>query len=133
MRFISAKSFIHTGIPVARCSSMDLWNLPATSFTFLPDVNLLEDAAQYPSCHNTSSAGSAVLVDRILSTATVTYYTGTTPGSRACFTCDENSRYMPNTTFIERVCQSDATWSGSPIICGMLVITNTFVCICIST
>ena len=109
---------------------MDLWNLPATGFTFLQAVNLLQNAAQYPSCGNTSSAGSAVLVDKILSITTVTYYTGTTPGSRACFVCDENS--MPNTTFIERVCQSDATWSGSPILCGMLVITNTFICICIS-
>ena len=105
---------------------MDLWNLPATGFTFLQAVSSLQDAVQYPSCDNTS-AGSAVLVDRILSTATVTYYTGITPGSRACFVCDENSRYMQNTTFIERVCQSDETWSGSPIICGMLVITNTFV------
>ena len=124
MRFISPKNCIHTGIRVAQCSSMDLWNLPATGFTFLQAVSLLQNAAQYPSCGNTSSAGSAVLVDRILSTATVTYYTGTTPGSRACFVCDENSRYMPNTTFIERVCQSDQTWSGSPIICGMLVVTT---------
>ena len=122
MRYISAKNCIHAGIRVARCSPMDLWNLPATGFTFLQAVSLLQDATQYPSCANTGSVGSAVLVDRILNTATVTYYTGTTPGSKACFVCDENSRYMPNTTFIERVCQSDQTWSGSPIICGMLVI-----------
>ena len=131
MGFIGAKPCILTGNRVTQCSLMNLWNLPASAFTFLPDVNLLEDATQYPSCSNTSSAGSAVLVDRILGTATVTYYTGTTPGSRACFVCDENSRYMPDTTFIERVCQSDATWSRSPIICGMLVITNTFVSFCI--
>ena len=131
MRFISAKSFICTGIRVARCSLVDLWNLPATGFTFLQAVSLLQDAAQYPSCGNTST-GSAVLVDRILNTATATYYTGTIPGSRACFVCDENSRYIPNTTFIERVCQSDETWSRSPIICGMLVITTHLFCICIS-
>ena len=100
---------------------MELWNLSAADATFLSDVSLLgDDAAQYPSCDD-GSVGSAVLRDDRLSTATVAYYTGTTPGSRACFVCDESSGYGLNTTTTAvRVCRNDVTWSGSPIICGML-------------
>ena len=94
---------------------MELWNLPATDATFLSDVSLLENAAQYPSCDD-SSVGSVVLRNTTLNTATVAYYTGTTPGSRACFICDESNGYATTTT--ERVCQPEATWSGSPSICG---------------
>ena len=53
---------------------------------------------------------------------TVAYYTGITPGSRACFVCDENIGYELNTTTNGRTCQSDATWSEGPITCGMYVI-----------
>ena len=98
------------------CSLMLLWDLPAADANFLTDVS---SAAQYPSCDN-SSIGSVVLRDNRLNTATVAYYSGTTPGSRACFVCDESSGHVLNTTITERVCQNDATWSGSPIICGML-------------
>ena len=99
---------------------MELWNLPATGSTFLTDVTLLDDAAQYPSC-DAGSVGSAVLVNTTLNTATVAYYSGTTPGSRACFVCDESSGYRLNsTTTTERVCRSDGSWSGSNIVCGML-------------
>ena len=55
-----------------------------------------------------------------LNTATVAYYTGITPGSMACFVCDESSGYELNTTTNERVCHSDGMWSGSPIVCGKL-------------
>ena len=99
------------------CSLMELWNLSAAGATFLADTTLLKDAAQYPSCIN-GSVGSAVLVNTTLNTATVAYYSGTTPGSRACFVCDEDSGY--ELTNNERVCQSNSTWSGSPIRCGML-------------
>ena len=118
---------------------MNLWNLTTTNTTFSPDVNLLDDATQYPNCDNIS-VGSAVLVNTTLKIATVAYYTGTTTGSRACFVCNNHSGYElttdvgnvcddgnecePNTTINERVCQSDATWSGSPIICGMLCIAK---------
>ena len=95
---------------------MDLWNLPAVDASFLPDVSLLDDAAQYQKCDN-GSVGSAVLMNTRQDRATVAYYTGTTPGSRACFVCDESNGYEPNTNN-ERVCQSTLTWSGSPIICG---------------
>ena len=101
------------------CSPRDLWNLPAADATFLPDVSLLDDAAQYPSCDD-SSVGSAVLVNTTLNTATVAYYSGTTPGSRACFVCDDDSGYKLNKVTAERNCQNDGTWSGSPITCGML-------------
>ena len=102
------------------CSLRDLWNLPAADATFLPDVSLLNDSTQYPSCDN-GSVGSVVLRDKRLNTATVAYYTGTTPGSRACFVCDESSGHALNTTTTaERVCQNNAAWSGSPIICGSL-------------
>ena len=101
------------------CSLRELWNLPAADATFLPDVTLLNDSALYPSCDD-GSVGSVVLRNNRHNTATVAYYSGTTPGSRACFICDKSSGYAPNTTTTERVCQNDATWSGSPIICGLL-------------
>jgi len=100
------------------CSLMELWNLSTTNTTFLRDVSLLDDAVQYHSCV-TGSVGSVALKDIRLSTSTVAYYTGITPGSKACYVCDENSGYDPNTTTNERICQSDATWSESPITCGM--------------
>ena len=98
----------------------ELWDWSADSFTFWPDVSLLNDAAQYASC-DAGYVGSAVLENTILNTATVTYYTGTTAGSSACFVCDEGSGYELNATFHERVCRSNGTWSGSTIICGMLI------------
>ena len=101
------------------CFLEELWNLPDTRFAFLSDLSSLGDTAQYPSCDN-SSIGSVVLRDNRLNTATVAYYTGTTTGSRACFVCNESSEHALNTTTNERVCLSDGTWSGSPIICGML-------------
>ena len=101
------------------CSLVDLWNLPAAGATFLPDVSLLNDSAQYPSC-DAAGVGSAVLVNTTLNTATVAYYTGTTPGSSACFVCDDSSGYELNTVTNERVCRSNGTWSGSAIMCGML-------------
>ena len=98
---------------------MELWNLRATDATFQPDVSSLGDAAsQYLSC-DADSVGSVVLRDSRLNTATVAYYIGTTPGSTACFVCDKSSEYAPNTT-TNRTCQTNGTWSGSPIICGML-------------
>ena len=101
---------------------MELWNLSTTTTTtFLRDVNLLDDAVQYRNCIN-GSVGSAVLKHSRLNTSTVVYYTGVTPGSRACFVCDENSGYKLNTTNSERICQSDATWSEGPMTCGMYVI-----------
>ena len=102
------------------CSLRELWNLSAAGVTLLSNVSSLGDsAAQYPSC-NVGSVGSVVLRDNRLNTATVAYYSGTTPGSRACFVCDESSGHVLNTTITERVCQNDATWSGSSIICGTL-------------
>ena len=101
------------------CFLEELWNLPDTRFAFLSDLSSLGDTAQYPSCDN-SSIGSVVLRDNRLNTATVAYYTGTTTGSRACFACNESSGHALNTTTSERVCLSDGTWSGSPIICGTL-------------
>ena len=99
------------------CSPMELWNLPAVGATFLSDVSILNDVARYPSC-DAGSVGSAVLMNTTLDTATVAYYTRTTPGSRACFVCDKDSGY--ELTNNERICQSNSTWSGSPILCGML-------------
>ena len=102
------------------CFLEELWNLPASGFAFLSDVSSLNDsAAQYPSC-GAGSVGSVVLRDDRLSTATVAYYTGTTTGSSACFVCNNGSGHAINTTTIERVCLSDGTWSGTPIICGTL-------------
>ena len=100
---------------------MELWNLSAPGVSFLPNVSLLDDATQYPSCMN-KSVKSVVLMNTALNTATVAYYTGTTPGSTACFVCDESSGYeQSTTTTTERVCQSNSTWSGSPITCGMFI------------
>ena len=79
------------------CSLTELWNLTLVGGIFPSDVSLLDAAAQYPSC-DTDSVGSVVLVNTTLKTATVAYYTGTTPGSRACFVCDESSGYELNTT-----------------------------------
>ena len=81
---------------------MELWNLSNTNTTFLRDVSLLNDAAQYQSCV-TGNVGSAVLKDTALNMVTVAYYTGITPGSRACFVCDENSGYEINTTTTENL------------------------------
>ena len=91
----------------------------ATGNSFLSNVRLLNEAARYESC-NDGSVGSAVLKNTTLNTATVAYYTGTTPGSIACFVCDEESGYALNTTNSMRVCQSDGTWSRSPTTCGEL-------------
>ena len=44
-------------------------------------------------------------VKTTFNTATVAYYTGTTPGSRACFVCDEDSGYELNKVTAERNCQ----------------------------
>ena len=102
------------------CSLVELWNLPAAGATFLSDVSSLNDsAAQYPSC-DVGRVGNVVLVNATLNTATVAYYSGTTPGSSACFVCDESSGYELNTVTNERVCRSNGTWSGSAIMCGML-------------
>ena len=112
--------FFHLLDHFTGCSLRELWNLSAAGVTLLPNVSSLGDAAaQYPSC-NVGSVGSVVLRDNRLNTATVAYYSGTTPGSRACFVCDESSGHGLNTTITERVCQNDAAWSGSPIICGTL-------------
>ena len=97
------------------CSLRVLWNLPAANATFLPDVSLLNDTAQYPSC-NDESVGSAALRDTTLNTATVAYYTGTTPGSTACFVCSNG--YELNTTTIERLCERNGLWSGNSTVCG---------------
>ena len=70
----------------------------------MPDVSLLDDAAQYSSCDG-DSVGSVALVNTTFNTATVAYYTGTTPGSRACFVCDEDSGYELNKVTAERNCQ----------------------------
>ena len=96
---------------------MELWNL-SSGVTVLSDVSLLGDATQYPSC-DVGSVASFVLKNTILNTATVAYYTGTTPGSRACFVCDESSGY--ELTANERRCQSNSTWSGSSMTCGMFI------------
>ena len=98
---------------------IELWNLPAAGAAFLPDVGLLNDATQYPSCDD-GSTRSSVLVNTTLNTATVAYYTGNMTGSTACFVCDEESGYALNTSSNERVCQRNVTWSGSPTVCGMI-------------
>ena len=100
------------------CNITELWNLRAPGATFRPDVNFLDDATQYPSCDD-ESVGSAVLVlvDTGMDTATVAYYTGTTPGSRVCFVCDENIGYELNNTNV-RICQRNGLWSGNPTVCG---------------
>ena len=102
---------------ITGCNLTELWNLPAPGATFRPDVSSL-NATQYPSCDD-ESVGSAVLVlvDTRRDTATVAYYTGTTPGSRVCFVCDENIGYELNNTNV-RVCQRNGSWSGNPTVCG---------------
>ena len=120
IRLNVAQSILLMEIPVncfIGCSAMELWNLPAVGATFFSDATLLDDATQYPSCDD-RSVGSVALVNTTLNTATVIYYTGTTPGSRACFVCDEGNGYEPTNN--ERICQSNSTWSGSPTMCGML-------------
>lgn len=105
---------------LTECSLEELWNLTATSATFLPDVNLLDDATKYSSC-DAGSVGSAALINTRLNITTVAYYNGTIPGSEVCFVCEESSGYELSTaTPYKRVCESDATWSRSPILCGML-------------
>ena len=98
---------------------MDLWNLPAADASILTDVSLLNDSAAQYLCCDAGSVGSAVLVNTTLNSATVAYYTGTTADSMACFVCDESSGYKLNETTKERVCQRNAQWSGSAILCGM--------------
>ena len=95
--------------------------MPATGLNFFPDVSLLDDGAQYPSC-DAGSVGSAVLINTTLNTATVAYYSGTTPGSSACFVCNIGSEYELNTTTNVKFCQSNGTWSKSAISCGTHVI-----------
>ena len=102
------------------CSLEELWDLSAVGFTFQPDVGLLHDAAQYPNC-DSGYVGSAVVKNTTLNTTTVAYYRGTTAGSSACFVCDVGSGYEVNATINERVCRSNGTWSGRPIICGTLL------------
>ena len=115
------KSLMTIKLPVLNlftdCSLMELWNRPAANASILPDVSLLNDSAQYPSCIN-GSVGSVVLKNTTLNTATVAYYSGTTAGSAACFVCDERSGYTANTSY--RVCQRNGLWSGNFIICGKL-------------
>lgn len=98
------------------CTLEELWNLTATNATFVP---LLDAATKYQNC-GTGSIGSAALKDTRLNITTVAYYDGITPGSKACFVCEENSGYEQSTAIYERVCKHDATWSRSPFICGTL-------------
>ena len=113
--YILEHAYLHTDISDIGCSLMELWDLSTTNAIFLNDVSLLANAAQYRSCV-TDNISSAVLKDTALNIATVAYYNGTTPGSTACFVCDGHEL---NVTINERVCQTDATWSGGPITCGM--------------
>ena len=99
------------------CNITELWNLPALGVTLLSDVSSLDDA-QYPSCNN-SNVGSVALVNTILNTATVAYYTGTTPGSMACFVCNDGYE-LNTTTTVERFCERSGLWSGNSIVCGTL-------------
>ena len=109
---------------LTECSPEELWNLTATSTTFFPDVSLLDDGTKYSSC-DVGSVGSAALKDARLNITTVAYYNGTTPGSEVCFVCEENSGYeLSRATSYKRVCESDARWSRSPIICGMLFLSD---------
>ena len=96
---------------------MELWDLSADGVTLLSDVSLLDDATQYPSC-DAGSVGSVALVNTTLNTATMAYYTGTTPGSTACFVCKDV--YELNTTISARFCSGSGLWSGNSIVCGML-------------
>ena len=100
------------------CSVRELWNLKASDAIYLTDVSLVNDAVvQYPSCDD-ESVGSAVLKNTTLNIATAVYYTGTTPGSRACFVCSDG--YELNTTTNERFCEGNGLWSGNYIVCGTL-------------
>ena len=105
------------------CFLNELWDLSVAGTTFFSDISLLNDsAAQYLSC-DPESVGAAALNDNRVDTATVAYYTGTTAGSRVCFVCDKDNGYSTSMneqhpTTSERVCQTNGTWSGSPIICG---------------
>ena len=91
---------------------------------FMTDISSLDYAAvQYPNC---DAEIIWSFVHTRLNTATVAYYNGTTPGSRVCFVCDEINGYVLNTTFNERYCQSDGTWSTGPTICGTLFIRFDF-------
>ena len=108
------------------CSLEGLRNQPIAGATFMTDVSSLDGAAiQYPSC-DAEILWSFVLVDTRLNTTTVAYYNGTTPGSRVCFVCDKSNGYALHTTFSERYCQRDGTWSRSPTICGTLFIRFDF-------
>ena len=107
------------------CPLEELWDLPDADANFIIDVSLLDEAAQYPSCV-AGSVGSAVLMNTTLNTATVAYYTGTTPGSRACFVCNESGQYGLNAAINERFCLINGTWSGDAIICGMYKILASF-------
>ena len=106
------------------CSRVQLWILSSRSLTDVRSLNT--STAQYPTCVN-DSVGSIALVNTTLNTATVAYYTGITPGSRACLVCDKSSGYAPSIAVTERVCQSDGTWSGSPIICGTLTFVTCYI------
>ena len=99
------------------CKPTELWILTAPDVIILPNVSLLYDAVQYPSCGD-ESVGSVVLEDTTLNTATVAYYNGTTAGSRACFVCDNG--YEPSTNTSERFCKESGLWSGNSIVCGTL-------------
>ena len=80
---------------------MELWDLSATDATFLTDVSLLNvSTAQYPSCDDVS-VGSVVLENTTLNMATVAYYTGTTPGSTACFVWERKSNATMCSTRIQ--------------------------------
>ena len=70
-------------------------NVSSLTAAFLSDVSLLDDDVQYLSCDD-GSVGSVALVNTTLDTATMAYYTDTTPNSRACFVCDESSEYELN-------------------------------------
>jgi len=96
---------------------MELWDLPVADGFLLTNISLLDDAAQYPSCNN-GNMGSAVLEDATLNTVTVAYYNGITPGSSACFVCDDDSGYALDAPVNVRICQSDATWSRNSMMCG---------------
>ena len=98
---------------------MELWDLPANGFSFLSDVSLLDDTTDYPTCDD-GSVGSAVLEQTTHNIATVAYYNGNATGSRACFVCNNGSGYELNAATNVRVCQTNALWSGSPIVCGTL-------------
>ena len=102
------------------CSPMELWDLPANGFSFWTDVSLLNDAAEYPTCDD-ASVGSAVLEQTTRNIATVAYYSGNATGSRACFVRNNGSGYELNSASNVRICQTNGLWSGSPIVCGMLL------------